>query len=288
MPGGLEKLYIGPAGIPLTAKKRSTPEGVRTVAELGLDAMEIEFVRGVKMSKELAAKTREAAIEEGVKLTVHAPYYINLLSPDESKVKASIERILSSARVGYMAGAWSVVFHPGYYGKLSSREGVARVRDALKVILKTLQNEGVDIWVRPETMGGLAEFGSLEELLEVVDGLEGASITVDFAHLYARSLGKFNSYDEFAAALEAIEDKLGTEALKAMHIHISGMEYGPKGERRHLPLEESDFRWREVLKALKDYNVSGVMICESPILEKDALLLKDEMQKLTESEAKKN
>jgi len=280
MTKALRKLYVGPAGIPLSAKKRSTPEGIKEVASLGLDAMEIEFVRGVKMSDELALKTREAAEEEKVKLTVHAPYYINLLSNDETKVKASIERILASARVGYKAGAWSVVFHPGYYGKLNSEEGIKKVRESLKNILRTLRDEGIDIWVRPETMGGLAEFGSLEEVLKVVEGLENASITIDFAHLYARSLGKFNNYEEFSSALELIEKYLGREALRSMHMHISGMEYGPRGEKRHLPLQESDFNWEEVIKALIDYRVTGVIICESPILEKDALLIKEKINSL--------
>jgi len=275
MAGLLKKLYVGPAGIPLSAKKRTTPEGIREVAALGLDAMEIEFVRGVKMSDELASRTRRTAEELGVKLTVHAPYYINLLSDDGSKVEASIKRILASARAGFKAGAWSVVFHPGYYGKLSSEKGIMRVREALKNILRILGDEGINIWIRPETMGGLAEFGSLEEVLKVVDGLDNASITIDFAHLYARSLGKFNSYEEFTKALNLIESYLGSEALRSMHIHISGMEYGKRGEKKHLPLQESDFRWEEVIRALIDYKVAGVIICESPLLEKDALLIKE-------------
>ena len=270
----LRKLYVGPAGIPLSTKKRSTIEGIKEVASLGLDAMEIEFVRGVRMSEKLASKTKESAEEAGVKLTVHAPYYINLLSDNSSKVKASIERILTSASVGFKAGAWSVVFHPGYYGKLSSNQGIERVRNNLKKLLRVLKEEGINIWIRPETMGGLAEFGSLEEVLKVVEGLENASITIDFAHLYARSLGKFNNYDEFSKALELIEKSLGKEALKSMHIHISGMEYGSRGEKKHLPLQESDFRWEEVIRALIDYRVAGVIVCESPILEKDASLIK--------------
>ncbi len=280
MAGGLSKLYIGPAGIPLSAKKRSTPEGVKEVAKLGLDAMEIEFVRGVRMSERLAEETRKASEESGVKLTVHAPYYINLLSTEEAKVEASVKRILDSARVGFKAGAWSVVFHPGYYGKFTSDESIERVRQLLKRIISELMDEGINIWVRPETMGGLAEFGGLEELLKVVDGLENASITVDFAHLYARSLGRFNTYEDFAEALTEIEKVLGNEALRSMHIHISGMEYGDRGEKRHLPLRDSEFNWIDVLRALRDFNVKGVMICESPILEKDALLLKRKMAEL--------
>ncbi len=277
------KLHIGPAGIPLSAKKRSTPEGVRRVAELGLDAMEIEFVRGVRMSDKLAEETRRAAEEAGVLLSAHAPYYINLLSNDPAKVEASIRRILDTARAGFKAGAWSVVFHPGYYGKLSAEEGVRRVREALKKIVNTLRDEGIEIWVRPETMGGLAEIGSLEETIDIVDGIDNALVAVDFAHLYARSRGEFNTFERYCEALELIEKRLGKEALRNMHIHISGMEYGERGERKHLNLHESGFRWEEVLRALKEFNVKGILICESPSLEYDALKIKEAWLRLSKS-----
>lgn len=104
-------------------------------------------------------------------------------------------------------------------------------------------------------MGGLAEIGSLEEVIDMVDGIDNASIAIDFAHLYARSLGKFNTYEKFSEALELIEKRLGNEALKNMHIHMSGMEYGPRGERKHLNLHESEFRWEGALRALRDFNV---------------------------------
>lgn len=278
MPSTLRRLHIGPAGIPIITKKKSTPEGVRQVAELGLDAMEIEFVRGVRMSPQLAEETRKASVENGVILTVHAPYFVNLLSNEEAKVQASIKRILDSARIGYLAGTWSVVFHPGYYGKHDPKKATEKVRAHIKEMLKQLRDEGIDVWLRPETMGGLSEYGSLEELLDAVEGLEGASITLDFAHLYARTLGKFNNYDEYSKALELIETRLGKEALKSMHMHISGMEYGPRGEKRHLTLRESLFNWVDVLKVLKDYGVTGVLICESPILEQDAILIKEALQ----------
>ncbi len=270
----LSKLHIGTAGVPHSTPKKTTPEGVKRVAELGLDAMEIEFVRGIRMSPSLAQKTREVALEYGVVLTVHAPYYINLLSNDESKVKASIKRILDSARIGYLAGAWSVTFHPGYYGKLKSEEAVARVRKYLIEITKQLINSGIRIWVRPEVMGGLAEVGALEEILEIVDGVEMAAPCIDFAHLYARTLGEYNTYEHYRRVLEIIEERLGREALDNMHIHVSGMEFGRRGEKRHLNLNESSFNWEELVRVLKEFRIKGVLICESPNLEEDALKIK--------------
>jgi len=274
------KLFVGTAGIPHSTPKKSTPDGVRRVAELGLDAMEIEFVRGVRMKAELASKTREVAIDSGVVLTVHAPYFINLLSDDPAKVSASIKRIIDSARIGYLAGAWSVVFHPGYYGKLDKQTAIRIVRDHLRKIIESLNDQGIKIWIRPETMGALAEFGDLEEVVSVVEGLGHALPCVDFAHIYARSLGRVNDYVSFRKILEVIEKRLGREALTNMHIHISGMEYGPRGERKHLNLRESEINWVDALKVIKEFNVRGVLICESPNLEEDAVLIKKTLESL--------
>jgi len=276
----LGRLHVGTAGIPHSTPRKSTPDGVRRVAELGLDAMEIEFVRGVRMKAELASKTREVAIDSGVVLTVHAPYFINLLSDDPAKVSASIKRIIDSARIGYLAGAWSVVFHPGYYGKLDKQTAIRIVRDHLRKIIESLNDQGIKIWIRPETMGALAEFGDLEEVVSVVEGLEHALPCVDFAHIYARSLGRVNDYVSFRKILEVIEKRLGREALSNMHIHISGMEYGPRGERKHLNLRESEINWVDALKVIKEFNVRGVLICESPNLEEDAVLIKKTLESL--------
>lgn len=275
-----DSLAFGTAGVPLSSPKRSSQEGVRTVKALGLDAMELEFVRGVRMSPETADEVRRMASDLGVVLTVHAPYYINLNSQDEAKVRASVERILESARVGSRAGAFSVVFHPAYYGSDTPQLAYGRVKAALRRVVSALRIEGVEIWIRPETMGGLAEFGDLEEVIKLSEDMEMVMPAVDFAHLHARSLGKFNSYEEISAVLEKIERRLGGDALKAMHVHVSGIEYGQRGEIKHLNLEESDLNYLEILRALKDYGAAGVVISESPNIEGDALLMKKTYQSL--------
>jgi len=270
----ISKLHFGTAGIPLSTPKKTSADGVKRVKELGLDAMELEFVRGVRMSRASASEIRAIASELGVVLTAHAPYYINLNSRDQAKLMASIERLLDSARIGSEAGAFSVVFHPAYYGGETPQNTYNRVRDALRYVVKRLRDEGIEIWIRPETMGGLAEFGELEEVISLSEELEMVLPAIDFAHLHARSLGKYNTYEEIADVLRKIEQRLGREALDSMHIHISGIEYGNRGEIKHLNLEESDLNYTEILKALKDFKVKGVVISESPNIEEDAILMK--------------
>jgi len=274
-------LLFGTAGIPLSTPKPATSvNGVLRVRELGLDAMELEFVRGVKMGDDLAYKVRGVSEAAKVVLTAHAPYYINLNSPERAKVEASINRVLETARVAHKAGGWSIVFHPAYYGKDSAEVVYDRVKEALKRIVKALMDEGVAVWVRPETSGGLAEFGGLEEVVRLSQEVENVLPCVDFAHIHARSGGKYNSYEEFAEILNFLERELGKEVLKSMHMHFSGIEYGDKGEIKHLNLQESDFKYVELARALKDYSIEGVIISESPNIEGDALLLKETYQRV--------
>ena len=268
---GLGGIYVGTAGIPNSAKRRNTVDGIRRVAELGLGSMELEFVRGINLSHEAASKAREVSRELGVVLTAHAPYFVNLLSDRAEVRRASVERIIESAKVAYIAGAWSVVFHPGYYGRYGSEEAVRVVREALKHITGVLSDMGLRIWVRPETMGGLAEVGSLEEVLSIVEGIDMSLPAIDFAHIYARTLGRVNSLEGFRGVLEEVERRLGREALRNSHIHLSGISYGERGERAHLNFDESDFNWRDAVRALREYGVEGVVISESPNLEEDAL-----------------
>ena len=273
-------LRIGTAGVPASTKPQTTPDGIVRLAELGLEHMEIEFVRGVKMGAGTAQTIKELAEEHDISLTVHAPYYVNLNSAEPEKIEASKDRIVQAARVGAWAGAASVTFHAAYYHNDAPEEVYRRVKHHMLDMLERLDRENIAIRLSPETTGGPSQFGTLEELVRLGVDLPGVYPCVDFSHLYARSLGQFNSYQHFAQALELIRGELGAEALQAQHIHLSGIEYGPKGEKRHLPLLETELRYEEVLQALADYDVAGWLTCESPILEEDALILQEVYNRL--------
>ena len=267
-------LLFGTAGVPLASPKPSSVEGVKTVKSLGLDAMELEFVRGVRMGDKLAEDVKKVSEELGVVLTAHAPYYVNLNSPDEAKVEASVKRIMDTARAAHKCGGWSIVFHPAYYGDDEPEAVHSRVKELLKRLVKELRDEGVDVWIRPETAGGLAEYGNLHEVVELSRDIEGVLPCIDFAHLHARTNGGYNTYDEIASIFTLLERELGEECLKNMHMHFSGIEYGERGEVKHVNLEESDYNYEALVKVLKDFKVEGVMISESPNIEGDAILLK--------------
>lgn len=273
MTSASKKLLFGTAGAPQGASPPSTLAGVRQVAQIGLDCLEIEFVKGIEMGSDLCQKIQEEARTLKVSLSVHAPYYVNLNSPEEGKRLASQERLLSSARMAEKCGAESAVFHAGYYGSSGPEKAFEAIKKGLMEIVSILKSERNPIIFRPETMGKRSQFGSLEEILLLCREVDGLLPCIDFSHIHARE-GKANSYYEFHRILKKIEKKLGGNALKNMHIHISGAEYNDKGEMKHLNLEESDFHFDDWIQALKDFGVEGRIICESPNLEQDALMLK--------------
>ena len=274
------KLRIGTAGIPASTKPRTSQNAVKRLAELGLRHMELEFVRGVQMSEATAIELRELTKEYDISLTVHAPYYVNLNSREPEKIVASKERIIQAARVGAWAGAKSVTFHAAYYHDDAPEDVYVRVHQHLADMLATLKREGIKIRLSPETTGSRSQFGTLEELVRLGVDLPGVYPCVDFSHLFARSIGEFNFYEHFAGALQFIHDQLGPQALQEQHIHLSGIEYGPKGERNHLPLAETELNYHAVLRSLVDFDVAGWLTCESPILEEDALILQDLYEQL--------
>lgn len=267
-------LLFGSAGVPLSARERSTESGILRIAELGLGCMEMEFVRGVKMGEERALAIGQLAGEKGVVLSAHAPYFINFNAHEQEKVDASRNRLLHAIQIASLCGARSIVFHAAFYLNDPPSKTYDMVKKQLQELACKLKTKDSKVWVRPETTGKLSQFGTLDEVIRLSSEIEGISPCIDFAHLHARTR-QLNSYTEFTAILSQIENKLGNAALNNMHIHISGIAYGGKGEIKHLNLNESDFNYVDLIKALKDYKVKGLVICESPDLEEDALLLQE-------------
>jgi len=276
----VDRLRFGTAGIPISTPKPSTLTGIEQVKKLGLDAMELEFVRRVNLKPETARKIKYVAQKNDVLLTAHAPYYINLNATEKAKREASKNRIIQSAERLHEAGGWSVVFHAGYYLKQEPSKVYDTIKSEIRDIVTTLQDKGVNVWIRPELTGKPTQFGSLNELIQMSQEVEQVLPAIDFAHCHARNKGKYNSTEEWREMLSLLEEGLGRDALDNMHIHISGIEYSDKGERNHLNLQESDMKWEDLLRVLKEFKVKGVVISESPNIEGDALLMKKKYEEI--------
>lgn len=263
---------FGTVGSPQATPPRpgGTVGGIRYAASIGLDALELAWVQGVRVGEPACAAIRQTAGECGVALSIHAPYYINLNAEDEKWPRLR-KYLMDAAYFGSLAGATDIVFHPGSYFGLPPDEVLRKVLPRLEGCVDELRAAGNPVTLRPEAMGKVAVIGSLEDVLALAK-IPGVVPCLDFAHLHARAVdGTMNTCEEWMHVLEAYHKALGDASLSQLHIHLSGIEYGPRGEKNHLAMEEADLDFRAIFRALHDFGAGGRILCESPVLEVDAL-----------------
>jgi deoxyribonuclease-4 len=246
-----------------------------------LNTLELGWVQSVRVTEVTCAAIKAKAEDHKVSLSVHAPYFINLNALDDEWPK-SRKRLMDAAIYGNLAGATDIIFHPGSYFGNASADVLEIAIPRLQGCVTELRKAGNLVTLRPETMGKSAMLGSFEDTLEMSKAIDGVEPCIDFAHLHARpGDGTMNSYDEWAALLKRYQKVLGKKALKRMHIHLSGIEYGPKGEKNHLELAKCDLKLDALYQALCDFGCGGRILCESPIMEEDALTMKKAWMKLS-------
>ena len=270
-----ERLLFGTAGVPLSTPKKNSPvEGVRRIHELGLDCMQLEFAHGVRMKEEVSSELRRVSYELNIPLTSHGPYYINLNAREQDKIDSSIERIIQTAKISDLCGAESMTFHAAFYMKDSPFDVFELVEKSMNVIEDRLSRLDIEIDLRPELTGKTSQFGSLDELITLTHNVNSCKPCIDFSHLYART-GDYNNYEGFDMVLKRIKEELGEKSVENMHIHMSGISSNSKGDLKHLNLADSEFNWKDCLRALKDHGARGYVICNSPNLEVDAQAMKE-------------
>jgi len=273
-------IRFGPAGIPIQCKGGSTFEGVRCCSELGLTAMEMEFVQGVKMGEGAALSIAKEARALDISLSSHAPYFVNLCSGEEVKVKNSHRHILSSARITALAGGSITVFHPGFYQKLSPEEAFRAAKKNLKDIEARLKQDGVKIRLGAETVGKKSAFGGLLENIRLSQELEMVEPVLDFAHLHARGDMRITGAEDYRRIFSLLEKELDGY-VKRFHCHFSEINYSDKGELNHLVLGTSDEPpFKPFMKVLAENGYAGTVICETPKLDIDALTMQAEYLKV--------
>jgi len=257
------------SGLPIgTGQKFNYASGINYLRSIGLDAMELLFVRSINVSDKNKNAILENKITNDFYLSAHGSYYINLNAEELQKQEESIQRILDGVEALSKVQGRSLIFHPGFYLKDSK----SITYDTIRRNLSRLPYKGIDY--RLETTGKGTQFGTLPELVSLCQEVSSCKLCVDFAHIHARNDGSLKTYGDFAEILQYILNELGRVALDDLHVHMGGVAYSKKGEKNHLPLEESDFNFKACLKALKNFNVKGCVICEGPRVENDALLLK--------------
>ncbi|MDR1001722.1 MAG: TIM barrel protein [Oscillospiraceae bacterium] len=260
---------FGPAGMSDDAaanKIKTTEQLLSYLSEKGVDLFEYQCGRGVNVGAEKCAAIGKRAKEEGITLSLHAPYFISLASAEEEKRDNSIRYILQSARAASAMGAERIVVHPGGIGKYSREEATAIACDTLRRAVATLDGEGLShIVMCPEVMGKINQLGDVDEVISFCELDERMIPCVDFGHLNSRTHGGIKIEDDCRAVFEKIRNKLGEERGRAVHIHFSKIEYSKGGEVRHLTFEDSSFGpdFTVLMKCIARDRLHPHIICES-------------------------
>lgn len=273
---GKSRVRFGPAGIPIRCKGTGMLEGIRCCAELGLAAMEMEFVQGVRLAAPMAGEIAAAAPGLGISLSSHAPYFVNLCSREKQKIANSKRNILQAAEATFMAGGRITVFHPGYYQGQEKEEAYQAARKVLIEINDSMEEKKIRCVLGAETVGKKSQFGGFDEAVRLAKDLHFLQPVLDFSHLHARGDFTIRGEGDYAGIFSMLEQELG-EYVRHFHAHFSEINYTDKGERNHLPLGTNNQPpYRPLMKLLAENGYSGTIICESPKLEFDALRMQEE------------
>ncbi len=262
-------IKFGPSGNSLAFSEAGfskSEDSAKWVKNLGLSCFEYSFGRGVSLSDEKALSIGEAFRENGVEISVHAPYYVNFANPDEEMCEKSYGYIISSARKLKLLGGKRVVFHPASQGKMKRESAVALTIERLKVLRDRIYQEGLDdIIYCPETMGKLGQIGTIEEVVDFCKIDKIYTPCVDFGHVNAREFGSLKTQEDYLERLEFMIKELGYEKMVNLHIHFSKIEYSAKGEVRHLTFEDNHFgpNFEPLAVALKKLGLQPYIVCES-------------------------
>lgn len=243
-----------------------TEEAAVFVKNRGLDCFEYSFGRGVRMTEDKAISIGEAFRKEGIEISAHAPYFINFANPDDEMAEKSYGYVLDTAKVLKLMGGKRVVFHPAAQGKVSREEAVAVTEERLKILCDYIYLNGMqDMLFCPETMGKLAQIGTVEEITRFCKIDPVYVPCIDFGHINAREQGSLKMVDDYKSRLQYMIDELGYERMKHFHAHFSKIMYSAKGEIKHLTFEDQIYgpEFEPLAIALKDLKLEPYIVSES-------------------------
>ena len=243
-----------------------TEEAAAFVKNRGLDCFEYSFGRGVRMSEDKAISIGDAFKAADVEISVHAPYFINFANPDDEMAAKSYGYVLDSAKMVKLMGGKRVVFHPAAQGKATREQAVALTEERLKTLRDYIYlNDMQDLIFCPETMGKLAQIGTVEEIVRFCKVDPVFTPCVDFGHINAREQGTLKTVDDYKSRLQYMIDELGFDRMQNFHVHFSKIMYSAKGEIKHLTFEDAVYgpEFEPLAVALKELGLQPYIVSES-------------------------
>jgi deoxyribonuclease-4 len=228
---------------PLLGAHQSIAGGVEKALprgqEAGCDTIQI-FVKSPNrwVSKPLAEDNvlafREAVDEIGIwPVFAHAPYLLNLATPDDPLWRKSIDMLVDDLERCERLGLPGLVIHPGSHRGSGEETGLARIAAALDEVHARLPGYGTQVWLET-TAGQGAHLGyTFDQLRTMIDGVkepDRLGICFDTAHAFAAGY-ELRTREGYQATWADFDSILGLDRLKAIHLNDSKRELGSRVDR---------------------------------------------------------
>lgn len=233
------------------------------LAGRGLDAYEYQGGNGITAGDAALAAIGKAAAEAGIKMSIHAPYYISLSGVDKEKRLKSLDYIRRSVEAARLLGGDTVVIHAGSAAKIDRDEAMALASDTLLRAADEFGDCGIILGI--ETMGKQNQLGTLDEVIELCRIAPCLRPVVDFGHLNARNVGGlFLTADDYARVFDKVS-VLGDDVARFLHCHFSKIEYTAAGEKRHLTFADNEYGpdFEPLARVMARDGLCPCIICES-------------------------
>lgn len=262
-------VLFGPAGLADSFKRQGYKKSVQAaeyLSQYGLTAFEYQCGRGVKIGDEAAARIGGRLAGKGIRVSLHAPYFISMSSLEEEKRLNSIGYIMQSAAALKAMGGKRVIFHSGSCAKQTRRQALDKALDTMSLMIQALDDAGMgDMILCPETMGKVNQLGSLDEVLALCSVDKRIVPCIDFGHLNARDGGWIKGRDDYLYIIDRIAQTLKDDRYTRFHAHFSKIEYTSGGEKRHLTFRDEVYgpEYQPLMQVLRQEKLSPVIICES-------------------------
>ncbi len=273
----MEQALFGPGGNSesfYAQGYKSTLQAPAWVAQQGLGAYEYQAGNGIRGSMDAFRKIGEEGKKHGIKLSLHAPYFISLSGVEEEKRLKSLDYIRQSLEVADALGADTIVIHTGSAAKITRQEAMALASDTLEQAVDAFSHTKIRLGL--ETMGKVNQLGTLEEVIELCKISPLLFPVVDFGHLNAREQGRFVTCDDYRRVFDLIGSGLEEEKVRTLHCHFSKIEYTAAGEKKHLTFTDQVYgpAFEPLMEAIAKEKLAPRIICESDgTMAEDALAM---------------
>lgn len=253
----MRQLRYGVAGI---KDPRDLNASIEHLVSHGFAQCEVQFVKEFTLKENEAKRFGEMARDNGISLSVHAPYFAQLTTKEPDRLKLHLGGLHHACKLASAMGATVVVCHPGSHHGRPPEELHEQVNANLADLGPRVSDLGVKLGL--ETCGKRSQFGSLGDIALLVKEHPFTTVVIDYAHIHALSNGQLNTPEAMEALFGYITSQFSFEHFWPLHTHFSDNEFGPQGEIRHVPYGKGSLRISHVVQGAGKFDMALTIVSE--------------------------